>query len=158
MQNMEVEKNGDWMDRPGGLLAAIRAVKWLLATSEAYALTGRQLNRAARLLGVHGERGIWHMGPDSKKRLRLVGIDPETCEVADEVRFSHALDYMRATETFRWNGFLRWLETHDEPSSVPAQAIPQQPHPAGNARREERERALMTSNLLRDRLRNRFFS
>lgn len=66
---------------------------------------------------------------DWRKRLELAGIDPDRLEVADETRFAHAMDYMRETETFREQGFLRWLEMHEEPSAVPARDVPVKPHP-----------------------------
>ena len=119
-----------WMDSVDGLLGAIRILTLYLQTGPQAALPRRHMARATRLLGVHGQDGRWTMNRwDAKRRLEAAGLDPETYEVADEVLWAHAVDYIRATETFKLEDFKRWLETHDEPSSVPARDVPARPHP-----------------------------
>ena len=99
---------------------------------------------------------MWKLSRLHRRRLNLVGLDPETCFVVDEVRWSHAIDYMRETERFRENEFKRWLETHEEPTFVPAVAIPQRPHPASRKWREEREQGIATSKVINYRMQNRY--
>jgi hypothetical protein len=144
-----------WWDRPEGLREAIAIVKFYLAESERLALTRRQLKRACKVLGVHGERGFWHLSRHHRRRLILAGLDPERRLVADEVRWAHTLDYMRATETFKENGFKRWLEEHDEPSAVPARDLPQAPHPKSRKYTQEQQRSEATGHYLSEKFRER---
>jgi hypothetical protein len=147
-----------WWDRPEGLREAILVIRAYLTGRERLALTRRQLKRATKLLGVHGEGGMWNLSRLYRRRLVLTGLDPDTCEVVDENRWAHAVDYMRETERFRENEFKRWLETHEEPTAVPAVAIPQKPHPGSKKWREERETGMLVSNVVSDRVQNRYFS
>lgn len=61
--------------------------------------------------------------------MELAGLNPDTCEVRDEVRWAHAVDYMRTTETFRVESFKQWLLDHNEPTCVPARDVPSRQHP-----------------------------
>lgn len=126
-----------WYDRPETLRSAVLVLKQYVGPEPRMALTSRQMKRATKLLGVHGEDGRWTVQPwVVAARLKLAGLDPNTCEVADEVRWSHAIDYMRSTETFKEFEFARWLEEHDEPSSVPARDVPARPHPMARKRKK----------------------
>lgn len=145
-----------WWDRPEGLREAIAVVKDYLTKSKRLALTRRQLKRAGKVLGVHGEGGFWSLSRNYRRRLCLAGLDPETCAIADEVRWAHALDYMRATETFKENTFKQWLEEHDAPSAVPPIDVPQAPHPNSRKYKEEQKRSEDVGKYLNDKMRAKY--
>lgn len=127
-----------WMDQVDALVSAIQTIHQYLRTKGRPPLTRRQTARACRLLGVHGQDGRWTLNArEARRRVVVAGLDPETLEVADEVRWAHAVDYMRATETFRLEGFKQWLLDHDEPSAVPAIDVPARPHPRARKKNVE---------------------
>lgn len=133
---MDKPKTG-WLDYVQSTHRAVQVIAQYLKDGPQPSISGRNLTRARRLLGVHGAGGKWSVDRrNAGERLQLAGIDPERLEVADEVRFAHAMDYMRATETFKVEGFKRWLEEHDEPSAVPARDVPARPHPLARKRKE----------------------
>lgn len=114
-----------FLDDDQAVVAGIKVLVKYLAPGPNHILSRAVIKRACRVLGVDGYGGEWRLPWDYRSRAEVAGLHPSSFEVVDEVRWAHAIDFMRAHHgLFQLQEFRRWLCDHPEPSSVPPQKLP----------------------------------